>query len=180
MGWILMECKPGEPLDQHFEALSDGQKDAVISQIADVFAMVQGAKLPETVKAYGGLTIGHDGAIVSGEMTTLEGGPWDMFVEFMRTKLASQLRAADESPALKGWRDNGVRERVDALLESGLGSKLREAGVDGTQRVLIHGDLSELPSPFSKIWVEMLTRSLSDEQHPFRPCYRSDYRPSRL
>lgn len=143
MGWVLMECKPGEPLDRHFEGLAAEQKEAVIGQIADAFAAVQGARLPESVKGYGGLTIDGDGVIVSGEMTTLKGGPWDTFAEFVKAKLAAQLKGSDESPALKGWRENGVRERVDAFLESGLESKLKEAGVDGMDKVLVRGDLSE-------------------------------------
>lgn len=139
-----MECKPGESLDQHFDTLSEDRKQAVTDQIADVFAVVQGATLPDTVKGYGGLTIRDDGTILSGEMTTLEGGPWDTFAEFVSANIVSQLKEADESPALGGWRENGVRERIDTLLESGLESKLRAAGVDASQRVLIHGDLSEL------------------------------------
>ncbi|KAK0642173.1 phosphotransferase enzyme family protein [Cercophora newfieldiana] len=142
MGWILMEFKPGVGLDQHFENLSEEQKEAVIGQIADVFATVQGAALPKTATAYGGLTIDEDGTIVSGEMTTLEGGPWQTFAGFLKARLASKLNDADKSPALRGWKDNGVRERVDAFLDSGLDTALQESGVDEGQRVLVHGDLT--------------------------------------
>ncbi|KAK3322986.1 aminoglycoside phosphotransferase, partial [Apodospora peruviana] len=127
IGWVLMEFKPGVALDQHFGTLSDKDSDkkaAIISQIADVFSLIQSAPLPDGVKYYGGLTISGDGsgAIVSGQMTTLAGGPWPSYGSFWRAKLAAQLRDSDESSVLQGWRgEHGIRE---------------------PELVLVHGDLT--------------------------------------
>ena len=143
MGWILMEFKSGVGLDQHFESLTEGQKASVVDQIADIFSVVQNAPLPRTVVSHGGLTVSDDGDIVSGQMTTLEGGPWPTYSAFLQTKFASQLKGAEQSSALRGWKENGVRDRIDAFLSSGLEKRLQDSGIDGIQRVLVHGDLSE-------------------------------------
>ncbi|KAB5570133.1 aminoglycoside phosphotransferase [Coniochaeta sp. 2T2.1] len=143
MGWIIQEYKPGVGLDELFDTLSEEQKRGVVEQVADAFATVQRTVLPDGVGAYGGLTITEeDGNIVSGEMTTLRGGPWGDNASFWRAKLASRLEEAEGSPALEGWRENGVRERVDRFVAVGLEGCLRGAGVDGTARVLTHGDLT--------------------------------------
>ena len=47
------------------------------------------------------------------------------------------------SSALQGWRENGVRECVDAFLTLGLDRSLGSSGIDATSRVLIHGDPRE-------------------------------------
>ena len=150
LGWILMEFKPGESLDGHFASLSDVEKKSAIDQIADVFSGIQTAALPSTVTSFGGLTVNDKGEIISGQMTTIdsEGAPWSTYVDFWKAKLASQLKGAEESPALKGWEPNGVRERIDKFLASDLEGYLVDAGVDLTKRALIHGDLSKV-SPCS-------------------------------
>jgi hypothetical protein len=54
--------------------------------------------------------------------------------------MAGELAQAEESPVLNGWRDNGVRERIDSFMERAVTDLL--VGVDGEQRVLSHGDFS--------------------------------------
>jgi hypothetical protein len=143
MGWTLMEFLPGVALDIQFSALSEDQKRFVIHQIAEAFSCIQRAPLPENADLYGGLTISDDGCIISGQMTTLDGGPWPTYASFLRAKYASQLKDSERSPALRGWNENGTRERVDAFLTSGLDTCLESAGYDERSRVLIHGDLSK-------------------------------------
>jgi hypothetical protein len=50
------------------------------------------------------------------------------------------LTQAENSPVVLGWRDNGVRERVDNFISNGIESLLQ--GVDTSKLVLIHGDFS--------------------------------------
>jgi len=100
LGWILMGFKRGVAMDQHFASLSDSQKEHVLDQIADIFSFIQRVPLPDNVKSYGGLTICGDGGIVSGQMTTLEGGPWPTYVSLIRAKLASQLQGSNGSSVL--------------------------------------------------------------------------------
>jgi hypothetical protein len=47
---------------------------------------------------------------------------------------------AEISAILKGWRENGIRERVDRFIQGGI-QPLPE-NVDTSSRVLIHGDFS--------------------------------------
>ncbi|OHE96826.1 phosphotransferase enzyme family protein [Colletotrichum orchidophilum] len=141
-GWSLMEFKEGVPLDTVFRDLDDGEKSDVLGQIADVVTGIQRAPLPEGIRSHGGLTIDARGEIVGGRMTTLKGGPWETYSDFWKARLALRLEDADASPALEGWRPNGVRERVDGFLESGLERYLEGSGVDVGRRALIHGDLT--------------------------------------
>ncbi|KAK1634990.1 phosphotransferase enzyme family-domain-containing protein [Colletotrichum phormii] len=141
-GWGLMEFKEGVPLDTVFRDLDDGEKDDVLGQIADVVTGIQRVSLPESVKTHGGLSIDERGRIVGGKMTTLKGGPWGRYSDFWKARLVLRLEDADASPALEGWRPNGVRERVDRFLEDGLERYLDGSGVDGGKLALIHGDLT--------------------------------------
>lgn len=143
MGWILMEFMPGIPLDQHFADLSESQKREIVNQLARIFAAIQRASLPESISSYGGLDISDDGQIISGAMTTLSGGPWPTFIDFLRTKLSAELREADESSVLQGWRENGVRQQIDNFLEMGIVKCVSEFGIDKNSRVLLHSDLSK-------------------------------------
>ena len=145
LGWTLMEFLSGTSLDQHFGSLKAAEKQDVLAQLSDIFAGIQRTSLPAGVTSYGGLKINEEGEIVSGQMTTLKGGPWDTYGGFLRARLHSQLGGADGSEVLQGWRPNGVRDRVDALLDSRLEKALEEAGVDTTARALVHGDFSKLP-----------------------------------
>ncbi|KAH0430097.1 phosphotransferase enzyme family protein [Colletotrichum camelliae] len=140
--WTLMEFKEGVPLDTKFKDLSDDERKSVLGQIADVFTGIQQAPVPESIKSHGGLTIDEFGNIVGDKMTILEGAPWDSFTDFWKSKLEFGLRDADGSSNLQGWKPNGVRERIDKFMSSGLDEYLARAGVDETQRVLIHGDLT--------------------------------------
>ena len=141
-GWAFMEFRLGVDLNTVFKEMPFEEKKAVVEQVADVFAALQGAKLPEGVKAYGGLTIDDSGAIVSGQMTTAKGGPWSQYWDLWAGRFRGELSQADESPVIQGWKPNGVRVRIDQFLESGLEKELRAAGVDTSLLVLVHGDLS--------------------------------------
>ncbi|KAK3689473.1 phosphotransferase enzyme family protein [Podospora appendiculata] len=143
LGWTLMEFKEGVQLDTIFSLLSDADKNDVVEQIADIFSGVQRAPLPESVKSYGGLTIDVDsGEIVTGQMTTLEGGPWNEYADLWKTTLSASLAEAEGSTVLEGWRPSGVREILDAFITSGLQGFLAKSGVDTTLRCLVHGDLT--------------------------------------
>ncbi|KAF9873182.1 phosphotransferase enzyme family protein [Colletotrichum karsti] len=133
--WTLMEYKEGVPLDTKFPGLSEEDQKDVLGQIADVFTGIQQAPLPESIKSHGGLTIDDGGNIVGGKMTILEGAPWTSYSDFWRTRLAFRLKDADESPALEGWKPNGVRGRIDSFLSSGLETYLANSGVDATNNI---------------------------------------------
>lgn len=146
IAWMLMEYKTGVPLDGEFDSLSETQRQDVIGQIADMLAGIQHSELPPEVDSFGGLNIDQEGNVVSGEITIVNGGPWKSYVEFWQAKFRTQLKDADESSALAGWKSNQIRELMDRFLATGVGEALEKAGVDSSKRLLIHGDLCELCS----------------------------------
>jgi hypothetical protein len=53
------------------------------------------------------------------------------------------LQKADANPYIKGWRANGMRERLDAFVERGVLAQFETLG-SKQDWVIIHADFSEL------------------------------------
>lgn len=141
-GWTVMEYLTGSPLDAQFEKLDMAEKKPVILEIAAIFFAIQGVKLPPGVDRFGGLTIA-EGQIVSGQATLQElpGGPWRAYDEVWKHQISCQMKDADGSELIDGWRANGIRERIE-LFSNKLGDVIKDAGVDASQLVLVHTDFS--------------------------------------
>ncbi|KAK2046405.1 phosphotransferase enzyme family protein [Colletotrichum somersetense] len=175
-GWSLMEFREGVPLDRVFRDMSIDDMKVVLGQIADIFTGIQKAPLPESIQGHGGMTIDGEGKIVSGQMTTVRGGPWESYSAFWKARLALRLEDAGVSPALDGWKPNGVRERVDKFLAMGLGKFLEESGVDVGRRNLIHGDLTTnnmLYDPSTKKVTSVLDFDWAFVSHPCHEFFAS-------
>ncbi|KAK8139513.1 phosphotransferase enzyme family protein [Apiospora sp. TS-2023a] len=140
-GWTLGEFKPGDDLDVQFPALAPDAAAAVLEQLADLVVAVQRVELPVGVTKFGALTIDVNGNVVSGQMPLLKGGPWDTYADTWVAKLGERLAESDQSPLLKGWRDSGIRERINKYLSDGGVRKILET-VELNQKVLNHGDLT--------------------------------------
>jgi hypothetical protein len=138
-GWIMMEFLPGVPLDSAFASLEASDKTRLLGDTAAIFSVIQGISLPVGVDSHGGLTI-KDGEIISGQPTIAKGGPWKSYQDWWESLLLMSVSQAENSPVLKGWKENGLRERVDQFIQSGIQLLLED--VDGSNRVLIHGDFS--------------------------------------
>lgn len=141
-GWTISEFKPGSDLSDEFPALSFDVKKKVIEQVADIFAALQRAQLPESVDQFGALTINEAGEIVCGQMPLLSGGPWEAYADAWVAKLKLQLDDASKSSLLEGWSSGGLRERIDAWIRADGVPKLLQ-GVDTSLRALVHGDFSK-------------------------------------
>ncbi|KAJ5806529.1 phosphotransferase enzyme family protein [Penicillium pulvis] len=142
--WILMEYKSGVSLDEHFPSLCTTKKKGVLEQIADVIVGIERSQLPLEVNQFGGLTIDNKGSIISGEMTIVKGGgPWKTYEAWWQDRLQDQLKGADKSPVIEGWRPDGdLRQHLEEFIAHGLSSVLTRAGFDSSKRVLIHGDFT--------------------------------------
>ena len=138
----MLEFKDGEDLNNHFPSLPIEVAKDIVEQLAGIFAAIQDIKLPITVDKFGALSINDAGTIVSGQMPLLHGGPWDTYAEVWEAKLQMQLEEAEKSPLLDGWVPGGVRDRLQSFIDSGGVSRVLE-GIDTSDRVLIHGDLSK-------------------------------------
>ncbi|PYI03662.1 hypothetical protein BO78DRAFT_432001 [Aspergillus sclerotiicarbonarius CBS 121057] len=146
--WTMMEYKPGVELNEVYDDLSAEVKEDVLGQVADVVAGVQRPVSGGSIGGlYGGLGLGKDvdgdGGIIGTEMTTTSGGPWKSYEMFLQARLRHELGDAEKSPVIDGWKGNGVRERLEGLIER-VGrtlSSLMKSGVE-ERRVLVHGDLT--------------------------------------
>lgn len=125
-----------------FPSLSlDDNKD-VVSQIADIFASIQGLKLPAGVTKFGALTINEDGEIVDGQMPILPDGPWETYAKTWRANIQYELKNSEkEETVVRGWRPNGVRDRIEQFIAAGGVEKMLR-DVDINKKVLVHGDFT--------------------------------------
>ena len=103
---------------------------------------MQSYRLPPSIEGFGGLTFDSAGCIVSGPMTSVDSGPWSSYEESYKERLNIALAEADLNPYIRGWHANGVRERVDAFVNSGLPAQFRYLD-SKDERVIIHADFSE-------------------------------------
>ncbi|KAH8893473.1 hypothetical protein GQ53DRAFT_822154 [Thozetella sp. PMI_491] len=141
-GWTLAELKPGADLDGEFPSLTLDEKRDAVSQIAAILGALQQVELPPSADKFGALTFDDDTQeMVSGQMPLVKGGPWPSYAEVWVGKIKTQLADADRSPVLKGWKEGGVRERVEKFLAEG-GVDKALVGVDVGLRGLVHGDFT--------------------------------------
>lgn len=182
-GWSILEFKQGSDLDALFPTLSREAQISVIEQIADSFLSIQRTRLPESVTHFGALTFNESGQIVTGQMPLVVGGPWDTYTSLWTAKLKAQLLDSDKSSLLRGWKYDGIRERLENFLASGGVSRILGTE-DISERVLIHGDLSTYPlkvvQPIPCSWPLIASLYCSNEQHAIRQGAGETHRNSRF
>src|SRR3569833_4487890 len=88
------------------------------------------------------------GAIVSAPMAGVGAGPWSSLQDSYLGRLKVALAEADRNPHLRGWRDNGGRERVDAFIERGLAEQFSDLA-SKQDRAIVHADFSRFPLSLS-------------------------------
>ena len=143
-GWVIMEYMEGTNMDAEYRKLGLEQKKVLAAEVAGIFHAIQSAELPIGVDHFGGLTINDHGNIVSGQATLVKGGPWESYEEYLRAKMEIQLEDV-ETEVIKGWRANGVRERIDKFIYGGKHDSLvKAAGIDIKKFCLVHHDFSKL------------------------------------
>lgn len=146
-GWILQELMPGAPLlDTFREAMSLDQKKGILAQMAMLLKGLQDYLLPKSITGWGGVTFDDTGAIVSAPMTSVGAGPWSSLEDSFRDRLQITLDEANANPHLRGWRENGVRARVDAFIERGLSAQFSDLE-SNEDRIIVHADFSKLMKP---------------------------------
>ncbi|KAI1426792.1 kinase-like domain-containing protein [Xylaria sp. FL1777] len=175
-GWILQELMPGTPLHSAFRGtMSLEQKRGVLSQMAALLKALQDYALPGSITGWGGVTFDESGTIVSAPMSSVGAGPWCSLEECFRGRLQAALRQADASPLLRGWRDNGVRERVDAFVERGLSAQFLDL-TSKEDRTIVHADLTPdnlLYDPATGRITALLDYDFAGILHPGYEFFRS-------
>lgn len=136
---------PGEQLDAGMKGMDLATKTAIFAQMAKMLKAIQSYSLPETITGFGGLTFDSAGHPVSAVMSSVDAGPWPSYEEYWRARLRAGLEEADANPYIKGWRTNGIRERLEAFVETGVAAKCRSLA-SKDHRVVVHADLSKSTS----------------------------------
>ncbi|KAI3325201.1 kinase-like domain-containing protein [Xylariaceae sp. AK1471] len=176
LGWILEELMPGAPLAEAFDkTMSLDQKTGILAQMAGLLKALQDYPLPESINGWGGVTFDDGGAIVSASMTSVGAGPWPSFEDSYRSRLKVALSKADTNPYLKGWRANGVRERVDAFIERGLAAQFSDL-TSKQDRTIIHADFTTdnvLYDPATGRITALLDYDFASILHPAYEFFRS-------
>jgi len=159
-GWILEQHMPGINLESDFHSnLSRESQRHVLGQIAEVLKTVQNFKLPAMASGFGGLAFDKDDNIVGGPFVIEPyTGPYPDMKSFYQDMLRAQLKEADRSRVAKGWRENGLRERLDAFAERGLQSVLSKTLVKDVEPSLIIGDVGTFHFPLTVFPPSVATR----------------------
>ncbi|KAK0726542.1 hypothetical protein B0T21DRAFT_385758 [Apiosordaria backusii] len=176
LGWILQDMMPGVPLDGVFSPTASlEQKTAVLRQMAAILKALQDYPLPKSIQGWGGLTFDSSGAIVSAPMPSVGAGPWSSLENSYRCRLKAALDKADKNPYLKGWRPNGIRDRVDDFIERGLSAQFSDL-TSSQDRAIIHADFTSdnlLYDPATGLVTALLDYDFSTILHPAYEFFRS-------
>ncbi|KAF2491602.1 hypothetical protein BU16DRAFT_123227 [Lophium mytilinum] len=140
-GWILQELMPGTPVNEAFKTLDLPQKQKIFAQMAQLLKALQDYEIPASITGFGGVTIDENGRIVSTAMTSVGLGPWPSYEAHFIDRLALALRKADANSYIKGWRANGVRDRLDCFVERGVPAQF-ESLSSKRDRVIVHADFT--------------------------------------
>ncbi|KAF4634752.1 hypothetical protein G7Y89_g3359 [Cudoniella acicularis] len=140
-GWIIQELMPGAPVDESFDAMDLEQKRQIFAQMAKLLKSLQDYELPESIASFGGVTFDDTGRPISTAMTSVGAGPWSSYEASFKGRLEVALQKADANPYIKGWRANGVRQRLDAFVERGVPAQFEALG-SKQDRVIIHADFT--------------------------------------
>lgn len=141
--WILQELMPGTPLDETFDDMDLQEQKKILAQMAKLLKALQDYQLPESIEGFGGMTFDQVGRIVSTAMTSVGAGPWPSYEASFQGRLEVALQKADANPYIRGWRANGVRERLDAFLERGVPAQFKSLS-SKQDKVIVHADFSGL------------------------------------
>ena len=134
---------PGIDIESDFHSsLPRESQRHVLGQVAEVLKTVQDFKLPAAASDFGGLALDEDYNIVSGPFVVEPyTGPYPDMKSFYKDMLRAQLEEADRSRVARGWRENGLRDRLDAFAERGLESVLSKTLAKDVKPSLIIGDV---------------------------------------
>ncbi|KAL4927613.1 uncharacterized protein BDV17DRAFT_266088 [Aspergillus undulatus] len=108
----------GIPLFDAFGDMDLKEKEDVFAQMAGFLKALQAYQLPQNL-TIGGVAFDGNGDYVSTAMTSVGAGPWPSYESSFKGRLDAALSKADANPYVQGWRANGIRERLDALVERG-------------------------------------------------------------
>ncbi|KAF2278697.1 uncharacterized protein EI97DRAFT_465117 [Westerdykella ornata] len=140
-GWILQELMPGAPVDDKLDSMFIEEKQTVLAQMARILKALQDFDLPENIKEYGGVTFESSGNMISAPMTSVGSGPWHTYEDYFRDRLERALKKSDENPYIKGWHANGVRQRLEAFVKSGVPAQFQSLeSRDG--KCIVHADFT--------------------------------------
>lgn len=143
-GWIVEQHMEGlGNQDFAFNSYPLDSQHAILQEMADILAALQRFQLPESCLGYGSLAYNEQGEIITVPLVIEPySGPYDTVHAFYSGMFDEQLKEADRSPLAKGWREDGIRDRLERFKAEGFQKLWSEAKVD-TRRALIHGDFSK-------------------------------------
>ncbi|KAI5198643.1 hypothetical protein E4T39_06729 [Aureobasidium subglaciale] len=143
-GWILEEYMPGIEVESKFHSeLAQEDQHHVLSQMATVLKKVQDFDLPPKASGFGGLRFEADNEVVNGPFVVEPyDGPYSDMKSMYKGMLKAQLAEADRSRVAEGYREDGLRERLDAFAERGLETVLSQSLPETVKPNLIIGDVA--------------------------------------
>lgn len=91
-GFSVQKYMPGTVVDRVFNDLTLQDRAVVLGQMADILALLQNFRIPETVERLGGLKFDGDGKFISAQMTQFVGEPYMSYRDLICTIFKSSFR----------------------------------------------------------------------------------------
>jgi len=144
-GFSVQQYMTGTMPDRVWGDLTLQDKSVVLGQMADILTYLQNFEIPATVNKFGGLNFDQGGKIVSAQMSLFTGEPCKTYKDLINNIFRVKLHEADENPVIQGWRDSGVRERLDKFVDCHLDAIFKDH--KAARKTLVHSDLSKFLLP---------------------------------
>ncbi|KAG9667012.1 hypothetical protein KCU99_g9975, partial [Aureobasidium melanogenum] len=142
-GWILEQYMSGIEIESKFHTeLTRENQHYILSQMAAILKAIQDFELPPKASGFGGLAFDDGGEVVSGPYVVEPyNGPYSDMISMYKGMLQAQLAEADRSPVVKGYRDSGLRDRLNAFAERAIEDILTRVLPQNVRPNLILGDV---------------------------------------
>ncbi|KAF9885584.1 hypothetical protein FE257_012790 [Aspergillus nanangensis] len=140
-GWILSQHMQGTNVGLEFPRIPLERQKIIVHQLAQIAKAIQDLSIPSSVRGYGGACFNDAGEVVSGPAALPIGAPYETYQDLYKGLLRRQLELSDSSDVLNGWRDSGLRDRLDKFLAEGIDAIFKTTAVS-SRKCLVHGDLS--------------------------------------
>ncbi|KAH0378680.1 hypothetical protein KCU92_g8583, partial [Aureobasidium melanogenum] len=143
-GWILEQYMSGIEIESKFHTeLTRENQHYILSQMAAILKAIQDFELPPKASGFGGLAFDDGGEVVSRSYVVEPyNGLYSDMISIYKGMLQAQLAEADRSPVVKGYRDSGHRDRLNAFAERAIEDILTRVLPQIVRPNLILGDIA--------------------------------------
>jgi hypothetical protein len=93
-------------------------------------------------------------------MTTVGSGPWSSYEAFFQDRVKLALHESRDNTYINGWKANGIQERLEKFLESGIAAQFQSFESEH-DRAIVHADFSKCYLLLCYVYIIKLIASIN-------------------